>query len=54
MTCEEELGTCIPTVTVFHGDITMIIPDAVRIRRNNNYGVLHTEIQYITENTSKY
>jgi hypothetical protein len=44
MICEEELGTCIPTV--FQGDITMILLNVVRIRRSNNYGVLHIEIQY--------
>jgi hypothetical protein len=45
---EEELGSSIPTV--FLGDITMIFQDAVRIRRNNHYGVLHTKtsiLQYI-------
>jgi len=50
--CEEELLVCIPTV--FPGDITMILLDAVRIRRNNNHGVLHTEIQYIIVCTSMY
>jgi hypothetical protein len=42
MACEEELGTCIPTV--FLGGIKMILLYAIRIRRNNNYGVLHTII----------
>jgi hypothetical protein len=48
MTREEGLGTCIPTV--FQGDNTMPLLDAVLtlIRRNKNYGVLQTEIQYIT------
>ncbi len=35
---EEELGTCEPTV--FQGDIMTILLNTVRIRWNNNNGVL--------------
>jgi hypothetical protein len=37
---EEKLGTGIPAV--FHENIVSILFDAVRIRRNHKYGILHT------------
>ena len=52
MALEEELGACIPTV--FQGDIMVIVLNAVRIRWDNNYGVLLTEIQYIIVCTKTY
>ena len=49
---EEELGTCKPTF--FQRDIMMILFNAVRIRWNNNYSVLLTEIKYIRVYTCIY
>jgi hypothetical protein len=40
MAYEKELGGCMPTA--FQRDITIILLNAVRIRRNNNHGILHT------------
>ncbi len=44
-TCEEELGTSIPTV--LQGNIVVIILNAVRKRRDQNNGILHTAILLI-------
>jgi hypothetical protein len=42
-TCEEELGTCIPTV--LQGNIVAILLNAVRKRWDHNNGILHTVMQ---------
>jgi hypothetical protein len=39
-TCEEKLGTGIPTV--LQGNIVAILLNAVRKRRDNHNGILHT------------
>ena len=49
---EEELGTCKPTV--FQGYIMMILLNAVRIRWNNNNGVLSILKKYIRVYASMY
>ncbi len=48
-TREEKLGTGIPAV--LHGSIVSILFNAVRIRRDHKYGILHTEIQHISVRT---
>jgi hypothetical protein len=45
-TCEEELGTGIPTV--IQGNIVAILLNAVRKRRDHNNGILHTGIHLIS------
>ena len=42
-TCEEELGTCIPTV--LQGNIVAILLNAVLKWRDHNNGILHTAMQ---------
>ncbi len=49
---EEKLGTGIPAV--LHEIIVSILFDAVRIRRDHKYGILHAEIQYISVCTHTY
>jgi hypothetical protein len=42
---KEKLGASIPTVSGFQGDILGNFLNAVRIRRDNKDGVLHTTTQ---------
>jgi hypothetical protein len=46
MAGEEELGTGIPTV--FQGNIVAIFLQAVRIRWDDYYGILHTKTEYMS------
>jgi hypothetical protein len=52
MADEKELGAGIPTV--LKENIITVLLDAVRIRGGHNYGILHAEIQFITEYLSMY
>jgi hypothetical protein len=49
---EEKLGTGIPAI--LQRNIVSFLFNAVRIRRDHKYGILHTEIQHISVCTHTY